>query len=104
MAVATDYQFIAQNAAAVALGPNGGKKGDILRTLVFRNNTTSPGVLQITDGSLAPITLFTGGVSSIIRGKAVRIAFGRNGIKSKDGPWKVTTGLSLRVTATGKFT
>lgn len=95
----TDYETVAASQSDQVLGPVGGQ-GDILEALVIVPATTSPGAVQIKDGSGSAITVFTGGATSVADLKPFRIEIGA---RSRDGAWKVTTGANVSAIGVGKF-
>jgi hypothetical protein len=95
----TDYETVAVSQSSQTLGPAGGQ-GDILETLVIVPATTSPGAVQITDGSLSPVTVFVGGASSVNELRPILL---RINARSTSGAWKVTTGLNVSAIGVGRF-
>lgn len=88
----------ADTVAGTAVGK--GAKGDILETLLVTPASTSPGAISILDGS-ASITVFAGGAGSVADLKPFTVYVGARSI---NGPWSVTTGASVSVVASGRFT
>lgn len=95
----TDYETVAASQTDQILGPVGAQ-GDILEELIIVPATTSPGVVQIQDGSGTEITVFAGGASSVneLRPMSVKVA-----ARSSGGAWKITTGANVSVIAVGRF-
>jgi hypothetical protein len=79
-----------------------GHAGDVLTGLTLVPATTSPGQVQIKDGSLSAVTVFNGGASSLADLKPIGIDL--HGIISKSGGWQLTTGGNVTVIAEGIFT
>lgn len=97
---ASDYETVAASQTDQVIGPAGGT-GNLLARLVVVPATTSPGVVQIKDGSGSAITVFTGGASSV---NELRPMILHIGARSSGGAWKVTTGANVSVIAIGRFT
>lgn len=96
------YKAVAASQTASALGTDGGKLGDVLDGILVVPATTSPGAVQIKDGSDTAITVFAGGANSV--SNLVPFFLPLCGIKSKQGAWQVTTGTNVSVIASGRFT
>jgi hypothetical protein len=96
----TDYETVAASQTDQVLGATGAT-GDRLDILWVVPATTSPGNVQIKDGSGSAITVFTGGAGSVVDLRPQPIVLG---IKSTGGAWKVTTGANVSVIGCGKFT
>ena len=95
-----EYETVAASQSGQALGATGAA-GDVLDGLLVVPASTSPGAVQIKDGSGSAITVFTGGASSVA---SLTPFFLRLGIVSTGGAWKVTTGANVSVVAVGDFT
>lgn len=97
-----EYQLVAASQAAKVLaGQTGnGALGDFLGDLTIIPATTSPGNVQIKDGSGTAMTIFIGGATSVADLKPIHISVNA---KSVVGPWQVTTGANVSVFATGRF-
>lgn len=95
-----NYETVAASQTDQALGPTGAA-GDLLTGLLVIPATTSPGAVQIKDGSGSAITVFTGGGSSVSNLVPFFIPLG---MVSQAGAWKVTTGAAVSVIAVGNFT
>lgn len=95
-----DYETIAASQTDQVLGVTGGV-GDYLERLIIVPATTSPGAVQIQDGSGTEITIFTGGATSVSNLTPIPIEFNT---VSTGGAWKVTTGANVSVLASGRFT
>ena len=95
-----DYETVAASQTDQVLGVTGGT-GDYLERLIIVPATTSPGVVQIKDGSGSAITVFTGGATSVSNLAPIPIEFNWT---STGGAWKVTTGANVSVLAGGRFT
>ncbi len=77
------YETVAASQTAQALGATGAA-GDILRGVLIVPASTSPGAVQIKDGSGTAITDL-------------------GDIRSADGAWQVTTGANVSAVAVGSF-
>jgi hypothetical protein len=77
-----------------------GAKGDILETLLVVPASTSPGAVTLVDGGVS-VTVFAGGAGSVTDLKPFLIFVGA---RSQSTAWKVTTGASVSVVASGRFT
>jgi hypothetical protein len=97
---AAEYETVAASATDQVLGPTGATE-DYLDTVWIIPATTSPGAVSIKDGAGSAITIFTGGASSVSNLVPFPVALG---IRSAAGAWKVTTGASVSVIASGNFT
>jgi hypothetical protein len=94
----TDYQAVAASQSAKALGPAGGKKGDIIEQIIVSISTSGAnGTVSIQDGSNAAITIAPAstpvGVFAVVLGA-----------RSSNGAWQVTTGSAATALAIGSFT
>lgn len=81
-----------------------GAAGDWLNGLLIVPTTTSPGAVDLYDGTNSPdikIPVFAGGASSLSNLVPFFVPFG---VKSVTGSWRVTTGAGLSVFASGNFT
>lgn len=94
-----DYATVAASQTDQSLGPNGAA-GDILQKIIIVPASTSPGNVQIKDGSGSAITVFQGGASSLTEVKSLVLDIGA---RSFGGAWKITTGANVSVIAVGKF-
>jgi hypothetical protein len=93
------YETVAASQPAQVLGPTGGT-GDYVQGLLVIPATTSPGSVALLDGATS-ITVFTGGAGSVTSLVPFYIPLG---LTSVSGPWKVTTGASVSVIGSGRFT
>lgn len=95
------YNTVAGNVTAQVLtGGGGGATGDYLNGLLVTPASTSPGNITILDGNTS-IPVFVGGASSLSNTVPFTIPVEA---KSASGAWKVTTGTSITVIASGQFT
>lgn len=78
-----------------------GAAGDTLNSLLVVPGTTSPGAVQIKDGSGAAITVFTGGATSV--GDLRPFSVSLNAISAAGG-WSVITSTNVTAVAVGQFT
>lgn len=95
---AGEYETVAASQTAQVLGASGGA-GDYIAGLLVIPATTSPGAISLLDNGTS-ISVFTGGASSVSNLVPFFIPLG---IKSVNGPWKVTTGANVSVIAVGNF-
>ena len=98
--LAFDYATVAASQTAQTLGATGAK-ADVLERLIVVPASTSPGNVQIKDGSNSAITIFAGGSSSVTSLAPITVLVGA---KSTAGAWQVTTGANVSVIAVGNFT
>lgn len=95
-----DYETVAASQSTQALGATGAA-GDYLYGLLIVPATTSPGNVQIKDGSNSAITVFTGGATSVADLKPFLIPLN---MVSVVGAWQVTTGANVSAIGVGSFT
>lgn len=95
----SDYETVAASQTAQVLGGSGAV-GDYLAGVLVVPATTSPGAVTILDNATS-ITIFTGGASSVSNLVPFMIPLG---MKSVNGPWKVTTGANVSAVGIGAFT
>lgn len=93
------YETVAASQTAQVIGNTGAVK-DIIYGLLVIPASTSPGNVLLLDGSTS-ITVFAGGANSVL---TLHPFFIPLGLTSVSGPWKVTTGASVSVIASGVFT
>lgn len=96
----TDYETIAASQTDQVLGAANAGAGSELLGLLIVPATTSPGAVQIKDGSGDAITVFAGGASSVSNLVPFYVPLN---IRSTGGAWKVTTGANVSVVAGGRF-
>lgn len=94
-----EYETVAASASDQVLGATGGA-GDLLTGLLIVPANTSPGVVQIKDGSGTAITVFAGGASSVSNLVPFYVPLNLKALTN----WKVTTGTGVSVIASGNFT
>lgn len=94
------YETVAASQTAQALGATGAV-GDYLEKVIIVPATTSPGVVQIKDGSGTAITIFTGGATSVADLKPFAVNVGA---LSTAGAWQITTGAAVSAIGVGDFT
>lgn len=82
------------------MGLLGGSVGDYLDTILIVPATTSPGAVQIQDGSNPAITIFPGGASSVSNLVPFPVPLG---IVSTAGHWTVITGANVSAVVVGTF-
>lgn len=95
---AGQYETVAAWQTAQVLG-GAGAIGDQIDEILVIPATTSPGNILLLDGETS-ITVFTGGATSIADLKPFTIQLG---LKSVNGPWKMTTGANVACVASGSF-
>jgi hypothetical protein len=95
-----DYETVAASQTDQAMGATGAT-GDYLEGLLITPANTSPGAVSIKDGAGSSIPIFAGGATSVAVLDAMYVPIK---MASAAGAWKVTTGASVSVIATGKFT
>lgn len=95
-----EYEPVAASATTQALGATGAS-GDYLREVLIIPATTSPGAVQIKDGSNSAITVFTGGATSVSNLVPFTISLG---LTSTSGAWQITTGTNVSAIGIGNFT
>ena len=100
VALPGEYETVVASATTQTLGATGAS-GDYLVGLLVVPATTSPGNVQIKDGSNSAITVFTGGASSVSNLVPFFVPLG---IRSVQGAWQVTTGSNVSVIGIGEFT
>lgn len=94
-----EYETVAASQTAQVLGATGGT-GDFISGLLVIPATTSPGNVLLLDNA-TPITVFTGGATSVSNLVPFFIPLGMNSVS---GAWKVTTGANVSVIGVGNFT
>jgi len=94
------YETVAASQTDQALGGTGAA-GDYLEGVLIVPATTSPGAVQIQDGSGTEITIFTGGAGSVSNLVPFMVPVGAC---SRAGAWSVTTGANVSVIGIGMFT
>jgi hypothetical protein len=93
------YQTVAASQTAQVLQTSTGAIGDYLGSCLITPSSTSPGVVTALDNAVS-IPLFSGGASSL--SNLVPFSVYVNAV-SVSGAWKITTGASVTVVCTGKF-
>jgi serine protease Do len=96
----SEYETVAASQTTQALGATGAT-GDYLREVLITPATTSPGAVQIKDGSNTAITVFTGGATTVSNLVPFTISLG---LTSTSGAWQVTTGSNVSAVGIGNFT
>lgn len=95
----SEYETVAASQTTQTLGATGGT-GDYLREILVIPATTSPGNIQIKDGSNSAITVFTGGTDSVSNLVPFTISLG---LTSTSGAWQLTTGANVSAVGIGNF-
>lgn len=94
------YETVAASQTDQVLGGTGAS-GDYLDGVLIVPATTSPGAVQIQDGSGTEITIFTGGAGSVSNLVPFLVPVGAC---SRAGAWSVTTGANVSAIGIGMFT
>jgi hypothetical protein len=94
------YETVAASQTDQVLGGTGAA-GDYLDGVLIVPATTSPGAVQIQDGSGTEITIFTGGASSVSNLVPFMVPVGAC---SRSGAWSLTTGSNVSAIGIGMFT
>lgn len=96
------YNTVAASQTAQALtgAAATGAPGDIIEYVDIIPASTSPGAVTLVDGSTS-IVIFAGGAGSVADLKPFPVLIGA---RSRNAPWKVTTGANVSVFAVGRFT
>ena len=95
----SQYETVAANQAAQALGA-AGATGDYIAGVLVIPATTSPGNVLLLDNATS-ITIFAGGSSSVSNLVPFYIPLG---LISVSGAWKLTTGSNVSCIGIGRFT
>lgn len=100
--VATPYNYetVAASQTAQVLGPTG-SIGDYIEGLLIVPALVACGSVALLDGSTS-ITIFVGGGTTALAD--AKPFYVKLGMRSVEGPWKVTTGASVSVIGIGNFT
>lgn len=94
-----DYETVAASQTTQTMGATGGS-GDYLAGVLIIPATTSPGNVQIKDGSNSAITVFAGGTDSVSNLVPFFVPIGA---RSAQGAWQITTGANVSAIAVGNF-
>lgn len=95
-----DYETVAAGQTAQVLGPTG-SIGDYIEGLLIVPAVVACGAVTLLDGATS-ITLFVGGgTTALVDAKPFYVKLG---MRSVEGPWKLTTGASVSCIAMGDFT
>jgi len=88
--------------AGTVLGATGAA-GDYLDHVLIVPGTTSPGVVQIRDGTAGtPRTIFTGGANSVSNLASIDVNIGA--VATASGGWAIITGADVTAIGFGNFT
>ena len=101
--LADEYETVAASQTAQMLGTTGATD-DYLEAVIIVPATTSPGAVQIKDGSAGAITIFAGGASSVADLRPIAVRLGLRSVTSPSGGWQITTGANVSAIAVGDFT
>jgi hypothetical protein len=95
-----NWEYIPASTTAGQVMGSTGAVGDYLSHVTITPTSTSPGAVQIKDGSGAAVTIFAGGASSV----SSLIPFGVPlGLTSQSGAWTIITNANETAIAVGKF-
>lgn len=94
-----EYETVAASQTAQVLG-GAGAGGDSIRRLIIRPANLNAGAVTLIDG-VTSIVIFPGGTGSVTELKPITVELG---MRSLNGPWKITTGADVSVIAIGRFT
>jgi len=92
------YETVAASSTAQVMG-GAGAIGDILHYVNVQPTSTSPGVVTILDNAIEVQAWPGGTVGADLKPFLIVV-----GAPSVSGPWKITTGANVKVTAYGVFT
>mgnify|MGYP003559097524 CR=1 FL=1 len=95
-----DYETVAASQTDQIMGATGAV-GDYLMGVLIVPATTSPGAVQIKDGSGSAITIFTGGANSVSNLVPFMVPLGTY---ARSAGWKITTGANVSAIGIGSFT
>jgi hypothetical protein len=96
-----EYQTVAASQTAQALGEDGGSNGDYIEGVLIVPAVVAAGAVTLLDGSTS-IVLYVGGGTTPLQ--TVTPFYMKLGMRSVNGPWKITTGADVSVIAMGDFT
>lgn len=97
----TGFNYQACAASATTACGAAGAVGDVLNSVLVVPGTTSPGDVQIKDGSGRAITVFAGGSTS--ETTLTPFTIDLKNIKSVAGGWSIVTGANVTAVAVGQF-
>lgn len=100
VASALDYRTVAASQTAQVLG-SVGQGGDYISHITVIPATTAAGVVTLIDGSTSISVYAGGGTTALTTLIPFTIALG---MRSRTGPWKITTGANVSCIAIGDFT
>ncbi len=92
----SEYEPVAASQTAQVIG-DVGAVGDFLDHIVVIPATLAAGSVNLLDGATSYSVFVTGTLSNLV---PFAVPFG---MKSKFGPWKITTGADVSILAVGKF-
>jgi len=95
-----DYKVFDEGTASTAIG-NGLGIGDILKRLVIIPKTLNANSVTLQDGDDETFIVFFGGTASVTSLEPINVFLN---LKSRRGPWFITTGANVKAVAIGKFT
>lgn len=91
------YEDVAASQTGQPLGANGAV-GDVISHVVVIPETVGAGTIALLDGTVSRNIFLTGTLSNLV---PFTIPLG---MRSVNGPWKLTTGANVHAIAVGKFT
>lgn len=104
-----DYATVAASQTKQSLGnakqPASGNQftnTGVLRSITIIPATTSPGIVEIYDGSSgSAIVIFAGGATSVADLKPFTVLLG--GMRALNGPWLISTGANVSAVVCGRI-
>jgi hypothetical protein len=100
---ADQYEPVLASQSAQVLGATGAV-GDHLAGVLIVPETTTPGIVSVTDGNGTAFTVFPGGASSISNLVPFFVPLGIKAVNATTPGWKVTTGANVHCMGVGTFT
>ena len=94
---AVHYEDVAKSQTAQVLGSTGAV-GDLLQRIIIVPETTGAGTVALLDGTVSRNLLVAGTLADL---SPIVIELG---IRSINGPWKITTGDNVHAIGVGSFT
>lgn len=91
------YEDVAASQTGQVLGANGAA-GDVISHVTVIPETVSAGTIALIDGTVSR-NIFVSGTLSNLAPFTIPL-----GMRSVNGPWKITTGAAVHVIAVGRFT
>jgi len=94
------YKDVAASQASTVLGTTGAT-GDYLAGITVFPESLNPGQITLQDGALTAVIIFQGGTGSVVTLVPFWIPLGNTSV---NGAWKVVTGASVHLRASGNLT